>query len=82
MILTPDTIADALGKALCESMRDELASLKLVSVSEAADLLDVSERKVRELTRGEVVDVGGKGLKVKLSTIKRIIEERTLCLKA
>lgn len=78
MTLTPSTITAALGKALCESMRDELESLKLVSLSEAATLLDVSERTVAKLTGGEVVDVGGKGMKVKLSTIKRIIRERTI----
>ena len=80
MTLTPSIISAALGKALCESMQDELESLKLVSIGEAAKLLDVSERTVAKLTRGEVVDVGGKGMKVKLSTIKRIVNERTLKL--
>lgn len=80
MTLSQSAITAALGKALCESMRDELEALKLVSLSEAASLLDVSERTVAKLTRGEVVDVGGKGMKVKLSTIKRIINERTLKL--
>jgi dihydroxyacetone kinase-like predicted kinase len=78
MTLTPSTISAAIGKALCESMREELETLKLVSLSEAATLLDVSERTVAKLTAGEVVDVGGKGMKVKLSTLKRIIDERTL----
>ena len=78
MTLSPSTVSAALGKALCESMKDELESLKLVSLSEAASMLDVSERTVSKLTGGEMVDVGGKGLKVKLSTIKRIIQERTI----
>jgi hypothetical protein len=42
---------------------------------------DAVRDTLRRLTQGEFVDVGGKGMKVKLSTIKRIINERTLCLK-
>ena len=64
-----------------DAVRDTLDDLRLLSVPQAAELLDVSPDTLRRLTQGEFVDVGGKGMKVKLSTIKRIIHERTLCLK-
>ena len=67
--------------AIRDAVRDTLDDLRLLSVTQAAELLDVSPDTLRRLTQGEFVDVGGKGMKVKLSTIKRIINERTLCLK-
>jgi len=67
-------------EAVQAAVRDQLDDLRLLSVPQAAELLDVSPDTVRKLTAGEFVDVGGKGLKVKLSTVRRIITERTLRL--
>lgn len=67
-------------EAVQAAVRDQLDDLRLLSVPQAAELLDVSPDTVRKLTAGEFVDVGGKGLKVKLSTIKRIVAERTIKL--
>ena len=76
------TIPDQIFRdAIRDAVRDTLDDLRLLSVPQAAELLDVSPDTLRRLTAGEFVDVGGKGMKVKLSTIKRIINERTLCLK-
>lgn len=76
------TIPDQIFRdAIREAVRVQLDELRLLSVPQAAELLDVSPESVRKLTGGELIDVGGKGLKVKLSTIRRIINERTLKLK-
>jgi plasmid maintenance system antidote protein VapI len=76
------TIPDQIFRdAIRDAVRDTLDDLRLLSVPQAAELLDVSPDTLRRLVGGEFVDVGGKGMKVKLSTIKRIINERTLCLK-
>ena len=76
------TIPDQIFRdAIRDAVRDTLDDLRLLSVPQAAELLDVSPDTLRRLTQGEFVDVGGKGMKVNLSTIKRIIHERTLCLK-
>lgn len=76
------TIPDQIFRhAIRDAVREQLDDLRLLSVPDAAALLDVSPDTVRKLTQGEVVDVGGRGMKVKLSTIRQIINERTLCLK-
>jgi dihydroxyacetone kinase-like predicted kinase len=75
------TIPDQIFRdAIRDAVRDKLEEMRLLSVPQAAELLDVSPDTLRKLTAGEVVDVGGKGMKVKLSTLKRIIQERTLRL--
>lgn len=81
MIIHPSFIATAIAESVLKYKEDILDSLMLVSVPTAAKLLDVGEDKVRALVAGEFVDVGGKGMKVKLSTIKRIVEERTITLR-
>ena len=81
LTIHPAFIATAIAESVIKHKQDILDGLMLVSVPQAAKLLDVGEDKVRSLVRGEFVDVGGKGMKIKLSTIQRIVEERTITLR-
>lgn len=70
----PDQI---IREAVREAIREELAEVRLLSIPQAAELLDVSAETARRLL-GTGVDVGGKGLKVRLTDVRRVITERTV----
>ena len=72
----PDQI---IRDAVRDAIRDELSDVRLLSIPNAAALLDVSDETARKLL-GSGVDVGGKGYKVKLSDVRRLIQERTVSI--
>jgi excisionase family DNA binding protein len=55
----------------------ELTELQLLSYDEAARLLGVSKAKAKRLLR-EFVELGEATRRVKLSTVKELIETRTI----
>jgi hypothetical protein len=67
----------AVGRHVREMTAQEIADLQLVSIREAAGLLGIGETKARSLIR-EYVNLGEKTPRVRLSTIRRLIEERTI----
>jgi excisionase family DNA binding protein len=74
------TIPDQIFRtAIQAALKDELESLRLLSIPQAAALLNVSDDTARRLI-GSGVDVGGKGYKVRLSDVRRLIAERTIKL--
>ena len=74
------TIPDQIIRtAVQAAIRDELESIRLLSIPQAAALLDVSDETARRLL-GHGVDVGGKGYKVRLADVRRLIAERSVKL--
>lgn len=74
------TIPDQIFRsAIQAAVKDNLDDLRLLSIPQAAALLDVSPETARRML-GTGVDVGGKGLKVRLSDVRRLIDERTIRL--
>jgi excisionase family DNA binding protein len=72
----PDQI---IRDAVRDAIRDRVDDVRLLSIPQAAKLLNVSDDTARRLI-GSGVDVGGKGYKVKLSDVRRLIAERTIKL--
>jgi len=72
----PDQI---IRDAVRDAIRDELADVRLLSIPQAAELLNVSDDTARKMI-GHGVDVGGKGYKVRLSDVRQVIKERTIKL--
>jgi len=67
----------ATAKELADRMTPEMESLQLVSMSKAAEMLSVSVPVARRLMR-QVIDLGECVTRVRLSTVKQLIEERTI----
>lgn len=67
------------SQALAEAIRAELSdmeSLQLVTISEAAKLLGVGQRRVKSLL--PAVELGQKTKRYRLAAIKQLIENRTI----
>ena len=77
MTIHPSFIASAIAESVIRYKAEMIDSLSLVSIPQAAKMLDVSTETARKLV-GEFVDVGGTSLNITLSPLKRIIEERTI----
>jgi excisionase family DNA binding protein len=74
------TIPDQIIRdAVRDAIRDEVNDARLLSIPQAAQLLNVSDETARRLI-GSGVDVGGKGYKVRLADVRRLIAERTIKL--
>jgi hypothetical protein len=72
-------IIKAAGKELADRVSDAVEDLQLVTIRKAAEILCVSEPMARKLIR-EYVELGEASRRVRLSTLRRIIEERTIRL--
>ena len=79
LTLHPAFIASAVADAIVKHKAELIDAVTLVSIPQAAKLLDVTTETARKLL-GVGVDVGGKGYKVRLSDINRILAERTIKL--
>lgn len=77
----PAAITDAIiteaAKQLAAQTIADMRDLQLVPIRKAAELLGVSERKARKLLRSRV-ELGEATRRVRLSDIRRLIEERTI----
>jgi excisionase family DNA binding protein len=74
------TIPDQIIRdAVRDAIREEVNDARLLSIPQAAQLLNVSDETARRLI-GSGVDVGGKGYKVRLSDVRKLIAERTIKL--
>jgi len=74
------TIPDQIIRdAVRDAIRDEVNDARLLSIPQAAQLLNVSDETARRLI-GSGVDVGSKGYKVRLSDVRKLIAERTIKL--
>ena len=76
--MSPNVLAAT--QSLADAIRAELSepeSLQLVTISEAAKLLGVGNRRARTLL-GETVELGQKTKRYKLASIKNLIESRTI----
>jgi len=72
-----DAIIAAAAKELAATTIRDMRDLQLVPLKKAAELLGVSEPKARALLRSRV-ELGEATRRVKLSDIRRLIEERTI----
>jgi hypothetical protein len=79
MTIHPSFIASAVAEAIVKHKAEMIEAVSLVSIKQAATMLDVTPATVRRLL-GVGVDVGGKGYKVRISDINRILSERTIRL--
>jgi hypothetical protein len=70
-------LADSLKDAVLDLAAPHIAEIQLVTIRKAAELLGVGETKARSLIR-EYVDLGEKSPRVRLSTLRRLIDERTV----
>ena len=70
-------LIDAAARELAAVMREEIAASQLLTLQQAADLLGVSKPTARKLCR-EVVILGEASDRIRLSSLKRIIESRTV----
>ena len=61
------------------AIKESFDELRCLSIPQAAELLDVSPDTARRLL-ATGVDLGGKGYKVRLSDVRRLIAERTIKL--
>lgn len=75
MTVPDQIIRDAVRDAIREEVRNE----RLISIPQAAQILDVSPDTARKLL-GAGYDMGGKGYKVSLAEIDRIKAERRVKL--
>ena len=77
----PADIAEAViaeaAKQLASRCIEEMRELQLVPIRKAAEMLGVSEPKARALIR-EYVELGEASRRVRLSTLRRLIDERTV----
>lgn len=80
MKLPPD-IADAVVKEAAKQIADrvftEAAELQLISIETAAEILGTSIPTARALIR-EHVELGERCRRVRLSTVRKVIAERTV----
>lgn len=72
-----DAVIRAAAKELADRVTPALDELTLVPIRRAAEMLGVSEPKARALIR-EYVELGEASRRVRLSTLRRLIEERTI----
>ena len=79
LTLHPNFIASAVADAIVKHKAEMIDAVTLVSIPQAAKLLDVTPDTARKLL-GVGVDVGGKGFKVRLADINRVLAERTIKL--
>lgn len=72
-----ERIATITAKELAAEMRDEVASMRLLTVRQTAEMLGVSEPTARRLIK-EYVELGEATKRVSLATIRQIIADRTI----
>ena len=72
-----DAVVKAAGKELADRAATGIDDLRLVPIRTAAEMLGVSEPKCRALIR-EYVELGEASRRVRLSTIRQLIEARTI----
>lgn len=72
-----DAVIRSAGAQLAARASTQIDDLRLVRISTAAEILGVSQPKARALIR-EYVELGESSRLVRLSTLRRIIEARTI----
>lgn len=70
-------LADSMKGVVRELAAPHIAEIQLVTIREAAALLGVGETKARSLI-SEYVDLGEKSPRVRLATLRQLIDERTM----
>jgi len=75
MKITVELSAKDAAEALKQAMKERLEETQLVSLAQAAELLDVSKPTARLLLR-EWIDLGVKSPKVELHKVKQFIASR------
>lgn len=80
MTLTPDqerAVLCMVASELTAELQPVIDEVKLVKISEAAELLGVGDKKARQLL-GSYVDLGENCARVSLKTVKQLIADRTV----
>lgn len=72
-----DVIVRAAAKEIADRVFTEAAELQLIGIETAAEIMGVSIPTARALIR-EHVELGERCRRVRLSTVKRVIAERTV----